>query len=71
MVVLRFLEKSEKVKVSISGLQERLEVPAQMCISIQQVAHRRGAKMAKRFSKSFGKVRKRFVLPAGPGGMRS
>ena len=32
---------------------------------------RRGAKMAKRFSKSFGKESKRFVLPAGPGGMRS
>ena len=37
-VVLRFLEKSEKVKVGISELQERREVPVQIGISTQQVA---------------------------------
>ena len=36
--MLRYLESSEKVKVGISELQERLEVPAQIGISIQQVA---------------------------------
>ena len=36
--MLRYLEKSEKVKVGITELQERVEVPVQIGISIQQVA---------------------------------
>ena len=36
--MLRYLDNSEKVNVSITELQERLEVPVQISISIQQVA---------------------------------
>ena len=36
--MLRYLENSEKVKVGITELQERLEVPVQIGASIQQVA---------------------------------
>ena len=36
--MLRYLENREKVKVGISELQERREVPVQIGISIQQVA---------------------------------
>ena len=36
--MLRYLDSPEKVKVGIAELQERLEVPVQIGISIQQVA---------------------------------
>ena len=36
--MLRYLDNSDDVKVSITELQERLEVPVQICMSIQQVA---------------------------------
>ena len=36
--MLRYLDKSDDVKVGITKLQERLEVPVQIGISIQQVA---------------------------------
>ena len=36
--MLRYLENSDDVKVCITELQERLEVPVQIGISIQQVA---------------------------------
>ena len=36
----RYLDNSEKVKVSITELQERLEIPVQIGISIQQVAQK-------------------------------
>ena len=36
--MLRYLDNSDGVKVGITELQERLEVPVQMGISIQQVA---------------------------------
>ena len=70
-VMLRYLVNSEKVKVSISELQERLEVPVQIGISIQQVAQQASDRKWPKISKSFGKKKKRFVLLAGPGGMRS
>ena len=53
--MMRYLNNSEKVKVSITELQERFEVEV---------------KMAKRFSKYFGK-KNIDVLPAGPDGRRS
>ena len=36
--MLRYLDNCNEVKVSITELQERVEVPAQIGISIQQVA---------------------------------
>ena len=36
--MLRYLDNSDDVKVGITELQERLEVPVQIGISIQQVA---------------------------------
>ena len=36
--ILRYFDNSDGVKVGITELQERLEVPVQICISIQQVA---------------------------------
>ena len=36
--MLRYLDNSDGVKVGITELQERLEVPVQIGISIQQVA---------------------------------
>ena len=36
--MLRYLDKSDDVKVGITELQERLEVPVQIGISVQQVA---------------------------------
>ena len=36
--MLRYVENSEKVKVDITELQERLEVPVHIGVSIQQVA---------------------------------
>ena len=56
--ILRYLENSEKVKVGIVELQERLEVSVQIGISIQQVASRREVKVAKRFSKYFWQGRR-------------
>ena len=36
--MLRYLDNCNEVKVGIAELQERVEVPAQICISVQQVA---------------------------------
>ena len=36
--MLRYLDNCNEVKMGITELQERVEVPAQICISIQQVA---------------------------------
>ena len=63
------LENSEKVKVGITELQERLEVPVQIGISFSKWPTRREVKMAKRFSKYFGKKKRRSILPSGPDGM--
>ena len=70
--MLRYLNNSDDVKVGITELQERLEVPLPIGISIQQVASRREVKMAKRFLKFFFCMKKKnYVLPAGPDGRRS
>ena len=60
--MLRYLDNSDDVKVGINELQERLEVPVQIGISIQQVAQL--ARMAKRFLKYFGNKKRSHVLPA-------
>ena len=68
--MLRYLDNSDDVKVGTSELQERLEVPVQIGIPFSRPS-RREVKMAKRFSKYFGKKKKRSMLLAGPDGMRS
>ena len=69
--MLRNLDNSEDLKVGITELQEQLEVPVQIGVTLQQVASKRGMKFVKTFLKSFGKKKKSFVQPVGQGGMRS
>ena len=71
--VLRYLDNSEKVKVGITELQERLEVPVNKSVfPFSKWPSRREVKMAKRNSKYVGKKKKkkRSMLLAGPDGMR-
>ena len=69
--MLRDLDNCSDVKVGITELQERLEVPVQIGISIQQVAQLARTRMAQRFSKYSGKKKDNYVLLAGPDGKRS
>ena len=55
--MLRYLENSEDVKVSITELQEQLEVPDKISFTLQQVAQQQARK-------------KGYEEPAGQGGMR-
>ena len=64
--MLRYLDKSEKVKVGVAELQERLRYLYKSVFLFSKWPSRRGVKMAKRFSKYFGKKKKRSMLPAGP-----
>ena len=58
--MLRYLDNSADVKVGIIELQERLEVPVQIGISIQQVAQQaRSEDGQKMFLKYFGKKKKK------------
>ena len=68
--MLRYLEKGDDVKVGITKLQERLEMPVQIGIPFSKWPSWRELRMAKRFSKYLGK-KKNCVLPAGPNGRRS
>ena len=69
--MLRYLDNSDDMKVGITELQEKLEVPVQIGISIQQVAQQAMNKVAKRFSKCSGKKNDNYVLPSGPDGKRT
>ena len=53
--MLRYLDNSEKVKVGIAELQERLEVPVQIGISIQQVAQQARSENGQKIFEVFGK----------------
>ena len=64
--MLRYRDNSEDVKVGITKLKERLEVPVQIGISIQQVAQ-----WARSENGQSKKKKNSYVLPAGPDGMRS
>ena len=57
--MLRYLDDCNEVKVGITELQERVEVPAQIGISIQQVARQARQEEAN------------YLWPAGPNGKRS
>ena len=68
--MLRYLDGGNDVKVGITELQERSEVPVQFGISIQQVAQQA---MNENGPTNFEVFRHEedYVLPAGPGGRRS
>ena len=68
---LRYLDNCNEVKVGITELQERVDVPVQSVFPFSRWRSRREVKMAKRFSKYSGKKKKRSMLLAGPDGMRS
>ena len=68
--MLRFLEKSEKVKVGISELQERREVPVQIGISTQQVAQQGRSENGQKIFEVFWQEEE-VCVASWPGGMRS
>ena len=45
----RYFDNSDDVKVGITELQERLEVPVQFCISIQQAAQQARSENGQKF----------------------
>ena len=54
--MLRYLENGEELNVSITELQEQLEVPVQIGITLQQVTQQaRNERNPQVFMKSFGK----------------
>ena len=67
--MLRYIDNGN-VKVCITVLQERVEVPLQFGVSIQQVAQQAMNENCQRFSKYSGK-KKNKVLSAGPEGRHS
>ena len=69
--MLRYPDDSEDVQVGITEWQERLEVPEKICISIQQLAQQARSENGQKIFEVFWQEKKRSVLPAGPGGMRS
>ena len=66
-----YLETSEELTSGITEVQEQLEVHVQIGITLQQEDQQARMKFVKRYLKSFGNKKRRYVLPAGPGGMRS
>ena len=52
--MLRYLDNSDDVKVGIAELQERLEVPVQIDISIQQVAQLARSENGQKIFEVFG-----------------
>ena len=69
--MLRYLDNGDDVKVGITELQERLGVPVQIGISIQQVAQLARSENGQKIFEVFGRKNKYCVLPAGPDGRRS
>ena len=71
--ILRYLEDSEDLKVSVTELQDQLGMSEEAGISIKQVAQQ--ARNERRdtffFKKILGKEKKMFALPAWPDGTRS
>ena len=69
--MLGYLENCNELKVGISVLQERVEVPLQFGLSIQQVAQQAMNEDGQKISMCSGRKEKNYVLPAGPDGRRS
>ena len=69
--VLRYLDNSNDVKVSITELQERVEVPLHFGISTQQVAQQAMNENDPKIFEVFWQIERNYVLPAGPDGRRS
>ena len=67
--VLRFLENSEDLNVSVTELQEQLGM-SEAGISIKEVTQQARNENGQ-FFKCSGKEKKRYALPAGPDGTRS
>ena len=69
--MLKCLENSEELNVGITEVQEHLEVPVQMGITLQQVAQQARNNRNQKVLKSFGKKKKKksHVQSAGQGGM--
>ena len=69
--MLRYLDNSSDVRVGITELQERVEVPLHIGISIQQVAQLARSENGQKM-KYFGKKKKNnYVSSAGADGRRS
>ena len=68
--MLRYLEDSEDLKVSVTELQEQLGMSEEAGISIKQVTQQARNENGRFFSCS-GREKKRYALPAGPHGTRS
>ena len=70
--MLRYLDNCNEVKVGITELQERVEVPAQIGISIQQVVQLARSESGQKIFEVFCKKKqKNYVCLAGPDGKRS
>ena len=70
--VLRYLDNCNDVKVGITDLRERVEVPLQFGISIQQVAQQAMDEAGQNIIRSLlAKTKENYVLPAGPDEKRS
>ena len=69
--MLRYLDNCNEVKVGITELQERVEVPEQIG-TIQQVARQAmNGDGQNIFLKYSGKTKENYLWPAGPDGKRS
>ena len=69
--MLRYLDNSDDVKVGITILQERVEVPEQIGISILQVARQATNEDGQKSSKYSGKKKENYLWLTGPDGKRS
>ena len=70
--MLRYLDNCNEVKVGISELQERVEVPAQIGVSIQQVAQQAMNEDCQTIFEAFWQEEEgELLVAAGPGGKRS
>ena len=70
--MLRYLDNCNEVKVGIIELQERVEVPEQSGVSMQQVARQAmNEDGQKQISKYSDKKKENYLWPAGPDGKRS
>ena len=68
--ILRYLEDSEDLKVSVTELQEQLGMSEEAGISIEQVAQQARNENC-HFLEILGKEKQRCALPVGPDGTRS
>ena len=69
--MLRYLEDSEDLKVSVTELQEQLGMSEEAGISIKPVTQQARNEKGQHFLKFPGKEKKRYALPAGTDGTGS